>query len=147
MITKPTVLIVDDSHIMCRFLGLFLEKKFDVMSYTDSVEALALIEDGFAPDLIVTDLNMPGLNGIELIKALRLALPQVPVLVVSGVKESSERIKSLNAGADDFLMKPFHPAELDVRISKLITKGTLTVRKPNRVRQLFGGLMKVAAVL
>lgn len=147
MITKPTVLIVDDSPMMCRFLGLFLEKKFDVMSYTDSVEALALIEDGFSPDLIVTDLNMPGINGFELIKALRLALPQVPVLVVSGAKESSERIKSLKAGADDFLMKPFHPAELDVRVSKLIAKGTLTVRKPNRVRQLFGELMKVAAVL
>lgn len=146
MIQKPTVLIVDDSAIMCRFLGLFLEKKFDVMSYTDSIEALALIENGFAPDLIVTDLNMPGLNGIELIKSLRKALPETPVLVVSGAKESSDRIKSFKAGADDFLMKPFHPAELDVRVSKLIEKGVLKVRKPSRVKQLFGELMKTAAM-
>lgn len=147
MITKPTILIVDDSHVMCRFLGIFLAQRFDVMSYTSSVQALALIKDGFSPDLIVTDLNMPGLNGIELIKALRLALPQVPILVVSGIKESSERIKSLKAGADDFLMKPFHPAELDVRVSKLIEKGALPVRIHHRVRLFLGELMRASVFI
>ena len=123
MLQKSTILIVDDSPIMCRFLGLFLEKKFEVISYTNSVEALALIESGFEPDLVVTDLNMPTLTGIELIGSIRKVLPLVPVLVVSGVKESIERIKALHAGADDFLTKPFHPAELEVRVSKLIEKG------------------------
>ncbi len=147
MLQKPTVLIVDDSSIMCRFLGLFLEKKFEVISYTNSVEALALVESGFEPDLVVTDLNMPNLSGIDLIRAIREVLPLVPVLVVSGAKESIERIKALHAGADDFLTKPFHPAELEVRASKLIEKGTHQAQKPNRVRQLFAGFMKSAAVL
>ena len=147
MLQKPTVLIVDDSPVMCRFLGLFLEKKFEVISYTDSVEALALVENGFEPDLVVTDLNMPHLSGIALIGAIREALPLVPILVVSGAKESIDRIKALHAGADDFLTKPFHPAELEVRASKLIEKGAHQVPKPNRVQQLFAGLMKSAAVL
>lgn len=147
MLQKSTILIVDDSPIMCRFLGLFLEKKFEVISYTNSVEALALIESGFEPDLVVTDLNMPTLTGIELIGSIRKVLPLVPVLVVSGVKESIERIKALHAGADDFLTKPFHPAELEVRVSKLIEKGVHQIQEPNRVRQLFASLMKSAAVL
>ncbi len=147
MLHKPTVLIVDDSPVMCRFLGLFLEKKFEVISYTHSDEALALVESGFEPDLVVTDLNMPNLSGIELIGAIRDILPLVPVLVVSGAKESIERIKALHAGADDFLTKPFHPAELEVRASKLIDKGAHQEQKPNRVKQLFAGLMKTAAIL
>ena len=147
MLHKPTVLIVDDSPVMCRFLGLFLEKKFEVISYTHSDEALALVESGFEPDLVVTDLNMPNLSGIELIGAIRDILPLVPVLVVSGAKESIERIKALHAGADDFLTKPFHPAELEVRASKLIEKGVHQEQKPNRVKQLFASLMKTAAVL
>ena len=147
MLQKSIVLIVDDSPVMCRFLGLFLEKKFEVISYTDSLEALALIESGFEPDLVVTDLNMPNLSGIELIGAIREILPLVPVLVVSGVKESIERIKALHAGADDFLTKPFHPAELELRVSKLIEKGVHEVQEPNKVRQLFANLMKSAAIL
>ena len=135
MIQKPKVLIVDDSPMMCRYLGLFLEKKFEVVSYTDSVEALTLIMSGFQPDLIVTDLDMPGLNGFALIQAIRKALPMVPLLVVSGAKASTERIKALNVGADDLLTKPFHPLELDVRLNKLIERREYQANLLNTVRQ------------
>ena len=147
MLQKPTVLIVDDSPMMCRFLGLFLEKKFEVISYTDSVEALSFIKEGFSPDLIITDLNMPGMDGYELIKALRQALPVVPILVVSGAKESNERIKALQVGGNDFLMKPFHPAELDVRVSKLIEKSTLVEQKSQTLKHLFNELKNIATFL
>lgn len=122
MIQKPTVLIVDDSPMMCHYLGLFLEQKFEILTYTDSLEALALVVNGFQPDLIVTDLDMPGLNGIALIKAIRQALPDVPLLVVSGSKASADRIQALSVGADDLMTKPFHPRELDVRLNKLIER-------------------------
>lgn len=142
MNSKPTVLIVDDSPMMCRFLGLFLEKKFDILSYTDSKEALAWIEDGFTPDLIVTDLDMPGMNGLELIRTLRAAFPNLPIMVVSGSKNSNDRIEALEAGADDFLLKPFHPSELELRVKKLIERDTIIVVRSNRVRQIFGDFMK-----
>ncbi len=135
MIQKPKVLIVDDSPMMCRYLGLFLEKKFEIVSYTDSVEALTLVMSGFQPDLIVTDLDMPGLNGIALIQAIRKALPLVPLLVVSGSKESAERIKALSVGADDLLTKPFHPMELDVRLNKLVERSEYQANILNPIRQ------------
>ena len=135
MIQKPKVLIVDDSPMMCRYLGLFLEKKFEVVSYTDSIEALTLVMSGFQPDLIVTDLDMPGLNGIALIQAIRQALPHVPLLVVSGSKQSTDRIKALSVGADDLLTKPFHPMELDVRLNKLIERSEQQANLLNPIRQ------------
>ena len=137
MTQKPTVLIVDDSPMMCRYLGLFLEKRYEVLTYTSSVEALTLVMGGFQPNLIVTDLDMPGLNGIALIQAIRKALPDVPLLVVSGAKESSERIKALNVGADDLISKPFHPAELDVRLNKLIEKSALQAHSANIAQQFY----------
>ncbi len=132
---KPTVLIVDDSPMMCRYLGLFLEKRFEVLTYTDSIQALTLVMSGFQPDLIVTDLDMPGMNGIALIQAIRKALPHVPLLVVSGAKESSERIKALSVGADDLMSKPFHPSELDVRLNKLIERSELQSRNTHTIHR------------
>lgn len=146
MNSKPTVLIVDDSPMMCRFLGMFLEKKFDILSYTDSKEALAWIGDGFTPDLIVTDLDMPGMNGLELIRALRAAFPNLPIMVVSGSKNSNERIKALEAGANDFLLKPFHPSELELRVNKLMEKDTVMIVRSNRVRQIFSDFMKKSTI-
>lgn len=137
MTQKPTVLIVDDSPMMCRYLGLFLEKRFEVLTYTDSVKALTLVMSGFQPDLIVTDLDMPALNGIALIQAIRKTLPHVPLLVISGAKESSERIKALSVGADDLISKPFHPSELDVRLNKLIERSEFQARKSISVQQLY----------
>ena len=136
MIPKPTVLIVDDSPMMCRYLGLFLEKRYEVLTYTNSVEALTLVISGFQPDLIVTDLDMPNLNGIAFIKAIRKTLPHVPLLVVSGAKKSIERINALSAGADDLITKPFHPAELDVRLNKLIERRELQIPISNFVQQI-----------
>ncbi len=137
MTQKPRVLIVDDSPMMCRYLGLFLEKRFEVLTYTDSVKALTLVMSGFQPDLIVTDLDMPALNGIALIQAIRKTLPHVPLLVISGAKESSERIKALSVGADDLISKPFHPSELDVRLNKLIERSEFQARKSISVQQLY----------
>ena len=137
MTQKPTVLIVDDSPMMCSYLGLFLEKRFEVLTYTDSVEALTLVMSGFQPDLIVTDLDMPGLNGIALIQAIRKALPNVPLLVVSGAKDSSVRIKALSVGADDLMSKPFHPSELDVRLNKLIERSEIQARKAVSIQPLY----------
>lgn len=119
---KTQVLIVDDSTLMCQFLTLFLEKKFEVKAFTSPIKALQSIYNGAMPEVILTDLNMPELDGEEFIKTVRHTLPHVPILVVSGMKGSSDRIRSFEAGADDFLLKPFHPAELDVRLKKLLTK-------------------------
>jgi len=122
MIQKQTVLLIDDAEPMGKFLGLFLSSKYEVTLCQDSGEAIQLLENGFRPSAIVTDLEMPALSGTKLITQLRSLRPNTPICVVSGLQESRHRIESLNAGADDFLTKPLHPAELSLRIGKAITR-------------------------
>lgn len=119
---QPKVLIVDDSNVMCQFLALYLSNKYETTACTDSREALQMVKDGAHFDLIVTDLNMPNLPGEPFIKAVHEIQQGVPVLVVSASKDSRQKLQALKAGAGDFLAKPFHPGELDWRISKLLTK-------------------------
>ena len=119
---QPKILIVDDSNVMCQFLALYLSSKYDTTACTDSLDALQLVKDGVLFDLIVTDLNMPKVSGEQLIKAIHATYPSLPVLVVSASKDSRQKMQALKAGADDYLTKPFHPSELDWRISKLLAK-------------------------
>ena len=134
---KPTLLIVDDSRLMCEFIALFLSSKYDTIPQTDARRALELIHSGLRPDLILSDLNMPNMSGLEFIEAARLALPYVPIMIVSGAQESQKRIEWLAAGADDFLLKPFHPAEMEVRLSKLLRRTTATTMRAVEKRPSF----------
>ena len=121
------MLIIDDSPVMCRFLEIFFSTKYTVKVCKDTLAALELLETGFEPDAIVTDLEMPGLNGVPFIQAIRGFLPYTPLFVVSGLNESKFRLAALQAGADDFVPKPFHPAELDIRVEKAIAQKTVGV--------------------
>lgn len=122
MIQKKHLLIVDDAPVMSRFLALFLSQKYEVSTCENAAEALQLLDGGIRPDLIISDLDMPGIGGFSFLRSCRQRYPAMPLIVVSGLKESKHRIEALHAGADDFLSKPFHPAELDVRISKMLEK-------------------------
>jgi two-component system, OmpR family, phosphate regulon response regulator OmpR len=119
---KTTILIVDDSRLMTEFLTIFFSRNHTVKACTDARVALKLIKDGLRPDVILTDLNMPEMSGIEFIESVRDILPFIPIMAVSATQASELRINWLAAGADDFLLKPFHPAEMEVRLSKLIRK-------------------------
>jgi DNA-binding response OmpR family regulator len=138
---KPTILLVDDSPMMTQFLGIFLSKKYTVVTKNNPYHVLQEIQAGNHPDLIVTDLDMPELNGKDLIKEIKALLPNTPIIVVSAVKESKQRINCLELGATDFLSKPFHPAELDVRISKILAEKEVQP-KLSFVREM----MKAAAI-
>lgn len=139
---KSTILLVDDSPMMTQFLGIFLSKKYAVETKNNPLHVLQEIHAGNQPDLIVTDLDMPELNGKDLIKEIKTLLPNTPIIVVSAVKESKQRIKCLELGAADFLSKPFHPAELEARISKLLTPKEDVQPKLSFVREM----MKAAAI-
>jgi DNA-binding response OmpR family regulator len=147
---RPTLLIVDDSRLMCEFIALFLSSKYDVITQTDARRALELIHSGLRPDIILSDLYMPNMTGIEFIEAARLALPYVPIMIASGAQESQKRIECLAAGADDFLLKPFHPAEMEVRLSKLMRKmsveHSLTMhKKPSLIQSALLNVSRIAA--
>jgi two-component system, OmpR family, KDP operon response regulator KdpE len=112
------VLIADDDPQILRALRITLSARgYDVTTASDgraAVDAAAKVH----PDLVVLDLGMPGLTGIEVIEALR-GWTQVPILVVSGRTESWDKVEALDAGADDYVTKPFQADELLARIRAL----------------------------
>ncbi len=149
---KLTIAIIDDSPVMSRFLAIFFEKKYQVVTFSDSSEALEAIKKGLIPDAILTDLDMPKLNGIEFIHSVRDMNMFMPIAVLSGSKESALRIKCLESGADEFLSKPFHPVELDMRITNLLRKSLSTEIKEKEhgekfvpIHSIFRQFIKAAA--
>ena len=112
------ILIADDDPQLVRALRITLSARgYDVVTASDGRAALnAAIETH--PDLIVLDLGMPGLTGIEVIEAVR-GWSQLPILVVSGRSDSMDKVDALDAGADDYVTKPFAADELLARIRAL----------------------------
>ncbi|MEO8260976.1 MAG: response regulator transcription factor [Pseudolysinimonas sp.] len=112
------ILLADDDPQILRALRITLTARgYDVTTASDgraAVEAATKVH----PDLVVLDLGMPGLTGIEVIEALR-GWTKVPILVVSGRSESWDKVEALDAGADDYVTKPFQADELLARIRAL----------------------------
>lgn len=119
---KKTLLIVDDEPAIQLILEHYFADDFNVVLTSNGQEALDWLQAGHEADAIVADYEMPRLNGLEFIRALR-ALPAheaVPLLMLSATDESSKKIVCLRAGADDYLVKPFNPEELEIRIQKML---------------------------
>lgn len=115
---KKKILVIDDEITIRTLLVNFLSKKYDVEAKTDGVEAMTWLQDGNMPSLIVCDADMPNMNGYEFIKAVRTSgfFKDIPILMLSSLDTSAERVKYLKGGATDFIVKPFNPEELDVKI-------------------------------
>ncbi|MFG2604680.1 response regulator transcription factor [Streptomyces sp. NPDC048514] len=131
-----TVLVVDDDAAIRRSLerGLRLNG-FAVRTAADGAEALDLIE-GAAPDVLVLDVSMPGMSGIELCARLRGAGSDLPVLMLSALDETADRIAGLQAGGDDYLVKPFALQELVLRLHALLRRRPPADREVLRVAGL-----------
>lgn len=115
------ILVADDDPQMLRAVRITLSARgYDVVTAVDGTSALEAAITTH-PDLVVIDVGMPGLNGIEVIAALRGWNP-VPVLVVSGRSEPWEKVEALDAGADDYVTKPFSADELLARIRALLRR-------------------------
>jgi len=118
--TRP-ILVVDDDEKIVRLVRTYLEREgFAVITAVDGPAALAAIED-HAPALVVLDVMLPGLDGRAVIRAVRREPDgDVPIIVLSALGTTSERIAGLEDGADDYLPKPFSPAELVVRVKRIL---------------------------
>ena len=115
MTEKQRILIVDDEPQITRVLRRSLTTQgYDVRSAADGESALETLGD-WPPDLVVTDLSMPNMNGLELCKRLR-GISQIPIIVLSVRGEEQIKVEALDAGADDYVTKPFSMDELLARI-------------------------------
>jgi len=109
------VLVVDDEPQLLRALRINLTaRKYDVVTAIDGTSALAIAARTL-PDLVVLDLGLPDLDGAEVIKGLR-GWTEVPIVVLSGRADASDKVEALDAGADDYLTKPFSMEELLARL-------------------------------
>ena len=117
----PTILIADDDPKIIDMLRRTLTYEgYRVVTARDGSEALAQAE-ALRPDLAVLDWLMPGLAGIEVARRIRAA-DAIPILMLTAKDAVEDRVEGLDAGADDYLVKPFAPAELMARIRALLRR-------------------------
>jgi CheY-like chemotaxis protein len=137
------ILIVDDNADMRRFVKGVLLQAYEVLEASNGQIALAMATKE-QPDLILSDMNMPGLNGFELLKVLR-SLPNtrsIPFMLLSANADDKARVDGLLAGADDYLTKPFSPRELIVRVHTLLDNARMRIELEKRVREVSKDLME-----
>ncbi len=119
---KTKLLLVDDEESIISTLKTFLELSgFEVVTASNGVEALAYVPQ-HRPDLIVLDVLMPHLDGRETLRQLRKREDWTPVILLTQVAGTAQRIMAIEEGADDYLNKPFDPQELVVRIRAVLRR-------------------------
>ena len=118
------ILVVEDDAFMQAILKEYLSALYEIAIQPTGMDALAYMQNGNIPDLIISDLNTPKLSGLELIEQVKLSdfFSSVPIIILSGEESSEKRVKCLNSGADDFIVKPFNPAELEARIKVVLRR-------------------------
>ena len=115
------VLIVDDEETVHEVVGQYLElEDFQILQATTGLEALRLAEKT-PPDLVILDLTLPGIDGLEVCRRLRAA-SAVPILMLTARAEDAEKLEGFNAGADDYITKPFNPRELVARVQAIMRR-------------------------
>ena len=128
MSTKPRVLIVEDEAALVTMLRYNLEREgFEVAEAIDGEEALLRIAER-KPDVVLLDWMLPLVSGIEVCRQIRRA-PQtrtLPVIMLTARGEESDRVRGLNSGADDYIVKPFSPRELVSRVDAAIARGAMS---------------------
>ncbi len=121
---RTKILAVEDDAYMQLILKKFLSKTYDVEILPTAMDALSHLQNGNIPDLIISDLNTPNLSGLELVAQLSASdfFKSIPVIILSGEDSSETRIKCLDSGADDFIVKPFNPAEVEARVRAILRR-------------------------
>jgi DNA-binding response OmpR family regulator len=121
---KHRIAVIDDEENIRELLDVTLSiGGFDVQSAPDAAHGLTLVRD-WEPDCILLDVMMPRMDGIALLPLIR-RLTEVPVLLLTAKGDVQDRVEGLNAGADDYIAKPFDPTELVARINTALRRPTL----------------------
>lgn len=130
---KHSILVVDDEPQIRRVLKTVLgRQKYSIRTASDGEEALAVMKE-WTPDLVITDLRMPNMDGIDLCRSVRKR-SAVPIIVLSVRGEESTKIQALDQGADDYVTKPFSPNELLARVRAALRRSPAQrVEQPARV--------------
>ena len=126
--TNLRILVVDDERSIRRFLKASLGSQFVILEATNGAEALAAVASEH-PDLVILDLGLPDIDGVEVTRRLR-EWSQVPIIIVSVREQEKDKIAALDAGADDYLTKPFGVGELMARLRVALRRAAQTEGEP-----------------
>lgn len=121
---QAVILIVDDKPEIAKVIKIHLSTDYEVYYKCNPIEALSWMHEGHIPDLIISDVYMPEMNGHDFLLQLKASslFRHIPVIVLSSMENSGERIQLLEDGADDFILKPFNPQELKIRVRNILRK-------------------------
>ncbi|MDH3193519.1 MAG: response regulator, partial [Acidimicrobiia bacterium] len=120
---QPRVMVVDDEPTIREVMTTYLQRDgFRVETASTGTEAVEMLRRGL-PDLLILDLMLPGVGGLNILKELR-ANSNVPVIVLTARTEEADRIIGLELGADDYVSKPFSPRELVARVKSVLRRAT-----------------------
>ena len=155
MTTGARILVVDDEASIRRSLKINLETRGYTVDAAETGEKAIKAFENRRPDLLILDLLMPGMGGIDVVRKLR-AVSTIPIIVLSAMGEETEKVKALELGADDYMTKPFGMEELFARIRSLLRRaagatsaapvfiaGDLSVNFDRREVTLEGQLVKL----
>ncbi|WP_029422866.1 response regulator transcription factor [Alicyclobacillus macrosporangiidus] len=131
-----TVLVVDDDEHIRELIALYLKQAgFSVMEAADGLQALDIL-DRERVDMVILDIMMPKIDGWALCRRIREE-SALPVLMLTALGETPQKVKGLQLGADDYLVKPFHPAELVARVKALLRRYRISTEQVIRIGELF----------
>lgn len=138
---KERILVVDDDPETLALLRILLEfQGFAVHTASDGTTALHYFHQT-APDLVILDVLMPGMDGKEVCQRIRRRSP-VPILFLTAIDQVDSIVDGLNRGADDYITKPFHPAELVARVQAMLRRARLR-SSPQRLLRFRGGALVI----
>lgn len=119
---KKKILLVDDKETIGKVASIYLGKEYDVTYLNNPIKAISWLGEGNMPDLIISDIRMPEMTGDEFLEYMKAneLYKNIPIIMLSSEESTTERIRLLEIGAEDYILKPFNPLELKVRIKKVI---------------------------
>ena len=139
----PRVLVVDDDPTVAEVVIAYLRRDGIDASYAPDGLAALDAARSLPPDLVVLDLMLPGIDGLEVCRRLRAEDPHLPVVMLTARGEEEDRIAGLEVGADDYVVKPFSPRELALRIASVLRRSETRESSPTREDVLVDGELSV----
>src|SRR5580765_2164123 len=139
---RPRILVVDDEPQLTRVLRTGLKSRgYDVRVAADGLAGFEAYSD-WHPDLVITDLAMPNMDGLEFCRRLR-AISQVPIIILSAKGEEKVKVEALDIGADDFVTKPFGIDELLARVRASLRRASSPPTNENTQTQFEAGDFRI----